>query len=120
MDMTTDEISRRDSACVITHADNTELSGNNENQPRNQGQNPSTARDATSIRTKFFHGRKVTTVNAKDVQECKVIDNSSHIKQLACHIKELSTKPRPDKRKIKNCANRWKQNEKRTRHFIWN
>jgi hypothetical protein len=53
--------------------------------------------------SKQFHGRKVTTVNAKDVQymECEVIDNSSHIKQLACHIKELSTKPRPDKRKIK-------------------
>jgi len=58
---------------------------------------------ATSVRTKFFHGRKVTTVNAKDVQymECEVIDNSSHIKHLARHIKELSMKPRPDKRKIK-------------------
>jgi hypothetical protein len=59
MDMTTDEISARDnklnddytikidvppSACVITHADNTELSDDNENQLRNQGQNPSTAR----------------------------------------------------------------------------
>jgi hypothetical protein len=58
MDMTTDEISARDnnlnddytikidvppSACVINHADNTELSDDNENQPRNQGQNPSTA-----------------------------------------------------------------------------
>ena len=85
MDMTTDEISRRDSACVITHADNTELSDNNENQPRNQGQNPSTARDATSIRTKFFHGRKVTIVNAKDVQymECEVIDNSSQFSYKA-------------------------------------
>ncbi len=58
MDMTTDEISARDnklnddytikidvppSACVITHADNTELSDDNENQPRIQGHNPSTA-----------------------------------------------------------------------------
>jgi hypothetical protein len=57
--MTTDEISARDnklndyytikidvppSACVITHADNTKLPDDNENQPRNQGQNPSTAR----------------------------------------------------------------------------
>jgi hypothetical protein len=58
---------------------------------------------ASSVRTKFFHGRKVTTVNAKDVQymECEVIDNSSHIKQLARRIKELSLKPRPDTKKSK-------------------
>jgi hypothetical protein len=58
---------------------------------------------ATSIRTKIFHSRKVTSVNAKDIQymECEVIDNSSHTKQLACHIKELSMKPRPDKTKIR-------------------
>ena len=59
MNMTTNEISARDnklnddytikidvpaSACVINHADNTELSDDNENQPTNQGQIPSTAR----------------------------------------------------------------------------
>ena len=59
INMTTDEISARDnklnddytikidvppSACVINHADNTGLSDDNENQPTNQRQNPSTAR----------------------------------------------------------------------------
>jgi hypothetical protein len=59
MNMTTDEISARDnklnddytikidvppSACVINHADNTGLSDDNENQPTNQRQIPSTAR----------------------------------------------------------------------------
>jgi hypothetical protein len=75
---------------------------------------------ASSVRTKFFHGRKVTTVSAKDVQymECEVIDNSSHIKQLARRIKELSLKPRLDTKKIKkNSADRLKQKEK-TRYFI--
>jgi hypothetical protein len=56
-----------------------------------------------SARTKIFHGRKVTTVNAKDVQYmvCEVIDNSSHIKQLSHRMKELSMKPRPNTKKIK-------------------
>ena len=57
--MTTDEISARDnklnddytikidvppSACVINHADNTDVSDDNENRPTNQGNNPSITR----------------------------------------------------------------------------
>ena len=40
--------------------------------------------NATSLRTRIFHGRKVTTVNAKDVEyiECEVIDNNSHITKM--------------------------------------
>ena len=69
---------------------------------------------ATSIRIKYFHGRKVTTVNAKDVQymECEVIDNSSHIKQLARRIKELSMESRPDKRKIRKLRQQMERERK--------
>ena len=69
---------------------------------------------ATSIRIKYFHGRKVTTVNAKDVQymECEVIDNSSHIKQLARRIKELSMESRPDKRKIRKLHQQMEREQK--------
>ena len=71
MDMTTDEISTRNnklnddytikidvppSACVINHADNTGLSDDNENQPTNQGQIPSTARRAFPTILKMIVG----------------------------------------------------------------
>ena len=47
--------------------------------------------DATSVKTKLFHGRKVTTVNARDIEymECEVIDNSSHIKELSRRLQLL-------------------------------
>jgi hypothetical protein len=47
--------------------------------------------DATSVRTKLFHGRKIRTVNARDVEyiECEVIDNSSHIKALTHQLQLL-------------------------------
>lgn len=40
--------------------------------------------DATSLREKMFHGKRVTTVNERDVEhmECEVVDNSSHIKSM--------------------------------------
>lgn len=40
--------------------------------------------NAVSLRTRKFHGRKVTTINANDVEyiECEVIDNTSHIKKM--------------------------------------
>jgi hypothetical protein len=40
--------------------------------------------NAISLKTRVFHGRKVTTINANDVEyiECEVIDNTSHIKKL--------------------------------------
>jgi len=57
--------------------------------------------DATSVKTKLFHGRKVTTVNARDVEymECEVIDNSSHIKELSRQLHHLSCKKRKRNRK---------------------
>jgi hypothetical protein len=53
-------------------------------------------------------------VNAKDVQnmECEVIDNSSHIKQLARRIKELSMESRPDKRKIRKLHQQMEREQK--------
>jgi hypothetical protein len=48
--------------------------------------------DATSVKTKLFHGRKVTTVNTRDIEymECEVIDNSSHIKKLSRQLRLLT------------------------------
>ena len=47
--------------------------------------------DATSLRVKMFHGKKVTTVNARDVEymECEVVDNSSHIKSMSKKLQAL-------------------------------
>ena len=58
--------------------------------------------DATSVAIKTFHGRKVTTVNARDVQymECEVIDNTSHIKALSKKLQHLSENLVTNKRKI--------------------
>jgi hypothetical protein len=41
--------------------------------------------NAISLKTRVFHGRKVTTINTNDVEyyiEYKVIDNTSHIKKM--------------------------------------
>ena len=59
--------------------------------------------DATSVKTKLFHGRRVTTVNARDIQymECEVIDNSSHIKALSRKLQHLSENIDLNKRKIR-------------------
>jgi hypothetical protein len=44
--------------------------------------------NAISLRTRVFHGRKVTTINADDMEyiveyiKCEVIDNTSHIKKM--------------------------------------
>jgi predicted RNase H-like nuclease (RuvC/YqgF family) len=59
--------------------------------------------DATSVRTKLFHGRKVTTVNARDIEymECEVIDNSSHIKDMSRRLQHLNKKKKKHKQEIK-------------------
>jgi hypothetical protein len=59
--------------------------------------------DATSVKTKLFHGRKVTTVNARDIEymECEVIDNSSHIKELSCRLQLLHKKKKKHRQEIK-------------------
>lgn len=58
--------------------------------------------NATSLRVKLFHGKRVTTVNAKDVEymECEVIDNSSHIKIMTKRLRELLSNPDTDEHKI--------------------
>ena len=58
--------------------------------------------DATSVKTKLFHGRKVTTVNARDVEymECEVIDNSSHIKDLCRRLRHLNKKKKKHRQEI--------------------
>lgn len=59
--------------------------------------------DASSLRTKTFHGHKVTTVNARDVEYmvCEVIDNNEHIKGLTKKLQSLSTDPENNKDDIK-------------------
>ena len=59
--------------------------------------------DATSVKTKLFHGRKVTTVNAQDIEymECEVIDNSSHIKELSHQLQCLHKKKKKHRQEIK-------------------
>ena len=68
---------------------------------------------ATSVKTKLFHGRKVTTVNAKDVDymECEVIDNSSHIKDMSRRLQHLNKKKKKHIQEIKQL----KQQIKRAR-----
>ena len=55
--------------------------------------------DATSLREKMFHGKKVTTVNAIDVEymECEVVDNSSHIKSMSKKLQALLLSPQNDR-----------------------
>jgi hypothetical protein len=69
--------------------------------------------DATSVKTKIFHGRKVTTVNARDVEymECEVIDNSSHIKELSRQLQLLCKNKKRNKKDIKKSRNRSKKKE---------
>jgi hypothetical protein len=64
------------SARFICITDNKTLS---ETVPRGNGK---VKQNAISLRTRVFHGRKVTTINANDVEyiKYKVIDNTSHIK----------------------------------------
>lgn len=53
--------------------------------------------NAQSLTTKNYHGRLVTTVNARDVEyiECEVIDNNNHIKRIKENIKkELNSNQR--------------------------
>lgn len=53
--------------------------------------------NAQSLTTKNYHGRLVTTVNARDVEyiECEVIDNNNHIKRIKDNIKkELNSNQR--------------------------
>lgn len=53
--------------------------------------------NAQSLTTKTYHGRLVTTVNARDVEyiECEVIDNNNHIKRIKENIKkELNSNQR--------------------------
>jgi hypothetical protein len=71
--------------------------------------------DATSVKTKLFHGRKLTTINARDIEymECEVIDNSSHIKKLSCQLQLLYKKKEKHKREIKKCNNRSKEKEEK-------
>ena len=59
--------------------------------------------DATSVRTKLFHGRKIRTVNARDVEyiECEVIDNSSHIKALTHQLQLLCKNKKRNKQQIR-------------------
>jgi hypothetical protein len=59
--------------------------------------------DATSVKTKLFHGSKVTTVNARDVEymECEVIDNSSHIKDMSRQLERLNKKKKKHTQEIK-------------------
>lgn len=50
--------------------------------------------NAPSLTTKYYHGRLVRTVNARDVEyiECEVIDNNSNIKHIQQSIeKELKS-----------------------------
>jgi uncharacterized protein (UPF0335 family) len=59
--------------------------------------------NATSVKTKLFHGRKVTTVNARDIEymECEVIDNSSHIKDMSRRLQHLNKEKKKHKQEIK-------------------
>ena len=53
--------------------------------------------DAPSLTKKYYHGRLVRTVNARDVEyiECEVIDNSNNIKQIKKQLqKELNSNQR--------------------------
>ena len=58
--------------------------------------------NATSLRIKMFHGKKVRTVNAEDVEymECEVVDNSSHIKSMTKKLRTLLLTPNKNKHKI--------------------
>ena len=51
--------------------------------------------NAVSLRTRIFHGRKVTTINANDVEyiECEVIDNTSHIKKMRRDLQTAMQNP---------------------------
>ena len=60
--------------------------------------------DATTMRIKMFHGKRVTTINARDVEymECEVIDNNTYIKTLHSQLTSLSLNPhRGNKKRIK-------------------
>ena len=70
--------------------------------------------DATSVKVKLFHGRKVTTVNARDIEymECEVIDNSSHIKEMTRRLKRLQKKKKKHKQEIKQLKQQIKKARK--------
>lgn len=59
--------------------------------------------NAISLRTRIFHGRRVTTVNANDVEyiECEVIDNTSHIKKMTRDLQIAMQNPNPNKEHIR-------------------
>jgi hypothetical protein len=64
--------------------------------------------------TKLFHGRKVTTVNARDIKYmvCYVIDNSSHVKELSCQLGGLHKKKKRNREEIKKFSSRMKKERK--------
>jgi predicted nuclease with TOPRIM domain len=70
--------------------------------------------DATSVKTKLFHGRKVTTVNARDIEymECEVIDNRSHIKELSRRLQRLHKKKKKHRQEIKQLKQQVKKERK--------
>ena len=63
---------------------------------------------ATSLRTRIFHGKKVTTINAMDVDymECEVMDHSSHIKKMTKELRSLLLTPHRNKERIKQLQNK--------------
>jgi hypothetical protein len=80
--------------------------------------------NAISLRTRVFHGRKVTTINADDMEyiveyiKCEVIDNTSHIKKMKREWQTFMHNPNQNKERI--CQLRQKiKSERDKKYFTW-